>query len=272
MCPARDLPPAARRSVRHASFAARRVEPEWLDALPPSDPRALRSRRDLERINAIMRHAECLRRMLTAGLARPPAKVIELGGGDGRLLLAIANRIGRAWPDVVATIVDPRALVAPATREAFAALGWRVEIAHEDAESYLRRADASEHRGAAAGAIGHGARADAIIANLFLHHLEDEALRRLFAYAADRASLFAACEPRRSAAGATGSRLLWAIGCNDVSRHDAVVSVRAGFTGRELSALWPSAGWQLDERRAGLFTHAFVAARTSADRSAGEAA
>jgi hypothetical protein len=285
MCPARDLPavdmPVAMRGrVTSAASAARRVDPEWLDALPPSDPRALRSRRDLERVNAIMRHAECLRRMLTAGLGRPPAKIIELGGGDGRLLLAVAKRIGRAWPGVVATIVDPRAVVAPATREAFAALGWRVEIAHEDAESYLRRGDDCEHRGGVGDAIGRGAgadagrgaAADAIIATLFLHHLEDEALRRLFAQAAHRASLFAACEPRRSAGAAAGSRLLWAIGCNDVSRHDAVVSVRAGFTGRELSALWPSDGWQLDERRAGLFTHAFVASRTSAGRPASGAA
>jgi hypothetical protein len=47
-----------------------------------------------------------------------------------------------------------------------------------------------------------------------------------------------------------------------VTRHDAVLSVRAGFAGRELSALWPSAdGWKLEERRAGLFSHLFVAHR-----------
>ena len=50
------------------------------------------------------------------------------------------------------------------------------------------------------------------------------------------------------------------IGCNAVTRHDAAVSVRAGFLGNELSALWPDQkNWQLTERRTGLFSHLFVA-------------
>ena len=32
------------------------VQPELLDALPPDDPRAVRSRRDLRRVNAWMRN------------------------------------------------------------------------------------------------------------------------------------------------------------------------------------------------------------------------
>ena len=62
--------------------------------------------------------------------------------------------------------------------------------------------------------------------------------------------------------GAAG--LLPLIGCNGVTRHDARISVRAGFTEEELSALWPAGdGWRLKERRAGLFSHCFVAQRTS---------
>ena len=58
------------------------------------------------------------------------------------------------------------------------------------------------------------------------------------------------------------SRLSWAIGCNKVSLHDAIVSVRAGFAGQELSALWPSPDrFDLDEHAARLFTHCFVARR-----------
>ena len=34
----------------------RRIDPEWLDQLPASDPRAVRSRRDLKRINALLSH------------------------------------------------------------------------------------------------------------------------------------------------------------------------------------------------------------------------
>ena len=36
---------------------ARRLEAEWLDVLPASDPRAARSRRDLVRVNALMGNA-----------------------------------------------------------------------------------------------------------------------------------------------------------------------------------------------------------------------
>jgi hypothetical protein len=58
------------------------------------------------------------------------------------------------------------------------------------------------------------------------------------------------------------SRLLWAIGCNSVTRHDAAVSVGAGFAGSELAALWPPAPagrWNLVEESAGLFSHLFMA-------------
>jgi hypothetical protein len=42
----------------------------------------------------------------------------------------------------------------------------------------------------------------------------------------------------------------------------ANVSVRAGFTGRELSRLWPrDENWELHETAAGLFSHLFVARR-----------
>jgi hypothetical protein len=40
-----------------------------------------------------------------------------------------------------------------------------------------------------------------------------------------------------------------------------VLSVRAGFSGRELSALWPKGDWLLEERHAGLFSHLFTARR-----------
>ena len=45
---------------------------------------------------------------------------------------------------------------------------------------------------------------------------------------------------------------------------EAVVSARAGFRGKELSALWPTEGhWELHEQAVGLFSHCFVARRTA---------
>jgi hypothetical protein len=49
-----------------------------------------------------------------------------------------------------------------------------------------------------------------------------------------------------------------------VTRHDAVVSIRAGFAGREICELWPDRkSWDLTEQNAGLFSHLFIARRIS---------
>jgi hypothetical protein len=77
---------------------------------------------------------------------------------------------------------------------------------------------------------------------------------------AGRARWFIAIEPRRARWPQFCGRLLWLIGCNPVTRHDAAVSIRAGFSDTELSALWPAGGdWQLTERHAGPFSHLFIA-------------
>ena len=198
---------------------SRSLEPEWLDELPASDPRAVRSRNDLRRVNAIMGNARIIARHL--GQAR---RVADLGGGDGSLMRAVARKLGR---ELEVTIVD--------------------RIAGLEVFEFL---------------AAPGKPLDAIVANLFLHHLTDHDLRRLFALAAQRAPLFVACEPRRSRLALAGSHLMWFIGCNDVTRHDAVLSVRAGFSGRELTDTWPAAdGWTLTEKAAPPFSHLFVARR-----------
>jgi hypothetical protein len=101
-----------------------------------------------------------------------------------------------------------------------------------------------------------------VVANLFLHHFPEAQLARLFEAVSSRTRLFVAVEPRRGAWPLFCARWLWAIGCNAVTCYDAEISVRAGFAGRELSALWPAgAEWELCEKEAGLFSHAFVAHR-----------
>jgi hypothetical protein len=112
------------------------------------------------------------------------------------------------------------------------------------------------------GQAGDEKKPDVVTANLFLHHFSDQDLLTLFAQLAAWTPLFVACEPRRSGWALTGSRMLFALGCNDVSRHDAVASVRAGFLGDDLKRLWPSSdGWRVEEREAWPFTHSFAAAR-----------
>jgi SAM-dependent methyltransferase len=225
---------------------ARAVESEWLDALAADDPRAMRSRRDLRRVNAIMLQARIMARLLRAHCSgKQPARIVELGGGDGTFMLRIARSL--RWRDIDLELVDRQDIVADETRAGFLAVGWRVRVRRGDVFDFLD---------------GEQDAADLVVANLFLHHFSDASLARLLQAAAALAPRFVACEPRRSLLALTGSRLLFAIGCNDVSRHDAVASVRAGFAGSELSRLWPEGEvWSLREAAAWPFTHSFVAAR-----------
>lgn len=228
---------------------ARCVQPEWLDVLDPDDPRASRSRRDLQRVNRVMGNDAILAHALRKARSPGPRLIVELGAGDGTLLLRVMQRPALRWQGGTIIFVDRQSLVSKSTREAFNALGWAVDRAEADVLTWLQHA--------APGSI------DLMLANLFLHHFHAPQLTALLASAAARADLFVACEPRRSYGAIAGSFLLGAIGCNDVSRHDAAISVRAGFAGRELSALWPaSAPHRLEEYAAGLFSHCFVAHRT----------
>ena len=237
----------------------RRIEPEWLDDLPPGNPRAMRSRRDLRRINVLMANAAIVARELTRGVgAGSPRVIAEIGAGDGTLMLRLAEKTAAQWQGVHVVLLDRQDIVSPGTRHEFGSLGWTVETVTADVFEWLARP---------AGRVF-----DVIIANLFLHHFDAAELTALLSLAAQRTRRFIACDPRRSALALAGSHLLGVVGCNEVSRHDAVVSVRAGFDGRELSALWPeSRNWTLRERALGLFSHCFVASRIEGDDVAEQA-
>jgi len=233
----------------------RRIEPELLDELAASDPRAIRSRRDLRRVNAWMGNPRIMARALNVAFkSRPPGRLVELGAGDGTFLLRVAQRLSPAFRGTTAVLVDRRDAVSPITRRGFEAIGWRTEIVTADVFDWLRETAAQNP--------------DAIIANLFLHHFSDEKLSELMAQTALKTRVVVAIEPRRWAGSLAFGRLLWVIGCSQVTRHDARVSIRAGFAGRELSRLWTEArGWSLQERPANLSSHLFIAQRSSESSS-----
>jgi len=237
----------AKRGMESNLRLNRRIEPELLDELPHENPRARRSRHDLRRLNVLMGHARIIARLLAdAWAGGGPTRIVDVGAGDGRFALRLARNLASRWSRVEVVLVDRQEIVDEATRRGFRELGWNCESAQADVFEWLTR---SEPRSG-----------ECIVANLFLHHFSDARLRTLLSLAAERAVCFTACEPRRSRAVLAASRSLGLIGCNAVTRHDAVVSVRAGFRGKELSDLWTADGsWSLEESEAGLFSHVFVA-------------
>ncbi len=228
------------------------VVAEALDELAPGDPQAQRSRRDLRRIHRAMGSLGSLKHALgRLSMARRPATLIELGAGDGSLMLRLARALGPAWSGVQLTLLDRQRIVDPGTLRAFEGLGWRPTVACEDALEWARAAD--------------GTRYDLCVISLFLHHFDDASLEGLLEGIARRSDAVIAIEPRRDALAAVGSRLVAFLGANAITRGDAIKSVAAGFTAREISARWPTRpGWWTDEFHAWPFSHVFLAIRQSA--------
>ncbi|HEY7887179.1 MAG TPA: hypothetical protein VIC29_03010 [Steroidobacteraceae bacterium] len=244
-------------SASRLTAGGRTLSPEILDELPATDPRAIRSRRDLQRVNRVMGScgilSRALRRAWAAAPQHGPVRILELGAGDGSLALRIAKQLATRWHGVELTLLDRQALTGEAMGTAFAHLGWTLRPLIVDVLEWAR-APTQQHL---------AGRWDIVLVNLFLHHFEEHDLRELLAAVAARCDAFVACEPRRSLPGLLGSRLLPALGVSTDTLHDAIVSVGAGFRDAELSRLWPAGGphWKLQERPAGPFSHLFVATR-----------
>ena len=234
----------------------RRVEPELLDELSADDPRAVRSRKDLQRVNGLMGSASILLRALDRiGNAKPPRLLVELGAGDGSLMLRMARQRGKRWAGARLILIDRQPCITTETLAEFRDLGLQPEVLAIDVFDWFAQSE--------------DVPADIVIANLFLHHFNSGALEQLMHGISRRARALVCCEPRRSRLALVGSHLLGVIGCNAVTRHDAVLSVHAGFRDRELTALWPkpatvAEAWRVDESAAGMFSHLFVAHRSEA--------
>jgi len=229
--------------------------PELLDTLAPSDPRACRSRRDLRRIHRVMRSVSILKHaIMRLQLAAPPRRILELGAGDGSLTLRLAQAMQPRWPNVSLTLLDRHNLVSAVTRAGYEALEWNVTVLREDVLEWVDES--------------HPTQFDLCVTSLFLHHLDSEVIALVMRAVASNARAFVACEPRRNLFARVGSGLVGVLGANRVTREDAVASVSAGFTERELTALWPhiDAAWCCEEYLAFPFTHCFTAVHNSARR------
>ncbi|WP_327080484.1 hypothetical protein [Polaromonas sp. CG_9.5] len=248
------------------------VTDETLDGLAEDDPAAMRSRRDLQRIHRVMGTRSILVKALRGlSASRPqgvPLRVLELGAGDGSLMLGVAQALKGEWPAVELTLLDRQRLVTRETLARYASLGWVARSEVVDVFDWAASPSTAANGLLQPGKSGH---CDVIVTNLFLHHFEGPALAQLLAAIASRTGRFFACEPHRARLALAGSHLIGAIGANAVTREDAVLSVRAGFRDQEISTLWPplEAGWTLQEYSAGLFSHCFRAEKNETFKGKG---
>ncbi len=197
------------------------VIPEILDNLAVDDPRAIASRRDLRVINFLMGNERWIVRQL--GQQGGRGKVSELGAGRGELVHELANE---GW-ESGGYDLQPRP---PQLNEK---ANWE----EGDFFKTLAEDDSS-----------------VVIGSLILHHFEDEELKELGALLS-RKKLLLFAEPLRSSFAMMQGYALFPF-CNEVTRHDMMVSIRAGFVKGELaSKLGLTKGWTWREtvtRRGGL--------------------
>ena len=194
---------APREGADAGHLLKRSCEPELLDGLPFDHPDAVHSRRDLRIVNRFMRSARWFGRTLP-GLMRPGEPVLEVGAGTGELGLLLNSR------SVALDGLDlcPRPARWPAGR------AWH--------QADLRTFP------------GYGAY-PVVIGNLIFHQFSDPELAALGRTIRAGARLVVASEPLRSR---LSQRMMAAVapllGANHVTLHDALVSIAAGFLGREL--------------------------------------
>ena len=181
----------------------RTLHPELLDSLPADHPDALHNRRDLRLVNAITGSHRWFAHRLSR-LARPGETALELGAGTGEL----GRRLASAGVAVDGLDLWPR------PREWPPAQAWHVSDLRSF-EGYPRY--------------------PAIIGNLIFHQFSDDELAALGKKISAHTRVILANEPARRRA----SQILYRVfailsGANHVSRHDAHVSIGAGFRGHEL--------------------------------------
>ena len=204
----------------------REVVPEILDSLPADDPEAVRSRRDLRRIDGLMGNS----RWILSALSELPREgdVHELGSGEGGLL----GRLAEAGFEAHGYDLAPRPLGLPES------VGWQ--------QCDLLKSDDSFH--------------GAVVASLFLHHFEEADLAHLGRRLA-RADLLAFAEPLRCGLALAGGYALVPF-VGRVTRHDMMVSIRAGFRPGELPrALGLSENWVVEESQTLLGGYRLLAKR-----------
>lgn len=194
------------------------VIPELLDHLPTTDPEAVRSRLDLRRINLLMGNERWICRTLRHFTAAADRGIVEIGAGNG----VLCSKLARRFPHAPVEAYD----LVPAPVDLHSRVKWL--------QGDIFRMSAPERSGV-------------MIANLFLHHFEEDALAVLGRWCVEFDVLIINEPDRASLPHVLGGILHpW---INRVTRHDMHVSIRAGFAVGEIYRFLglDHACWQIRE-------------------------
>src|SRR5262245_15249612 len=142
----KDIDPCRIRctAIGMGKFLLRNVEPELADHLTGDDPRALRFRRDLRRLNAFFMTDRVMARTLLkhwGGVA--PREIVDLGAGDGTFMLRVAQRLAPRWRDVTVKLVDQQDIVGAHVRNGFGALHWNIQTVAVYVFEFLQKTQSS---------------------------------------------------------------------------------------------------------------------------------
>jgi len=213
----------------------RLVVPEILDELPPDDPRAVRSRRDLRLINSLMGNYRWLSRRIEHVQKENPHGWVEIGSGDGSLRGALGRGKSEHF-HVCGIDFAPRPDRWPESWD------WC------QGDIFKQLPNLPKHE-----------RPEGILANLFLHHFECPALSDLGEIIQNRFHRVIVSEPARYPIFRNLGYGLFPL-VNDVTRHDMQVSIGAGFRPGELfEALGLGPDWKLRESVTALGAYRFEA-------------
>lgn len=180
----------------------RKLTPEILDLLPHNDPEAIKSRRDLRRVNRFMGNENWFLKHLPSN----PTHITEIGAGEGHLLSLLKKTHPAA--KLIAYDLAPRPDHLPGD------VSWHA-------------GDAFAQPPAQPGGL--------LIANLFLHHFNDEYLAKLNPWF-DSFEHILINEPLRSPFPQFLGKFAYPF-IHPITRHDMRVSIEAGFRKGEIPAL-----------------------------------
>lgn len=186
--------------------------------MPADDPEAMRSRRDLRRINALMGNESWICQTIRKFPDAAAKGIVEFGSGDGILL----EKLARIFPNSSVTGFD----LAPRPPS----LPEKIEWIQGDLFSQIDPPT---------GGI--------LIANLFLHHFEGELLNRL-GKLSEGFDLLIFNEPERGLFPHFLGNFMTPM-INRVTRHDMHVSIDAGFQSGEIPKLMDLSAkrWEIRE-------------------------